>query len=43
METGLGGGRFDKEEKWQMGRGREIVPKTEQLRKILKVWKDRGF
>ena len=36
METALGG--FEKEKKtWRMGRGREIVPKTEQLRKNVKV------
>ena len=38
VETGLGG--FDKEKKvanGQMRRGREIVPKTEQLRKNVKV------
>ena len=44
METGLGG--FDKEKKvanGQMGRGREIVPKTEQVRKNLKVSVSTGF
>ena len=39
VETGLGG--FDKEEKkvanGQLGRGREIVPKNEQVRKNVKV------
>ena len=39
VESGLGG--FDKEKKvvpnGQMGRGREIVPKTEQLRKNVEV------
>ena len=34
VETELGG--FDKK-KWQIGRGREIVPKTEQMRKNVKV------
>ena len=29
--------RFDKKN-WQMGRGREIVPKTEQVRNNVKVW-----
>ena len=35
VETELGG--FDKKKKWQIGRGREIVPKTEQMRKNVKV------
>ena len=34
VETELGG--FDKK-MWRIGRGREIVPKTEQMRKNVKV------
>ena len=45
VETGLRG--FEKEKKkkkkWQMGRGREIVPKTEQMRKNVKVQESTGF
>ena len=34
----MGGGKLDKgKKKWQMGRGREIVVKTEQVRKNVNV------
>ena len=37
METELGGFDLKKKKKWQIGRAREIVPKTEQMRKNVKV------